>query len=369
MVRWPVGGIRTFLHYVYRNFDPEKWEIAILAPDLPELRILLEELKGLNIRYVSTPAEPTPAFFFWKILRELFKGKYALVHSHGFTSGVCTALPAVICRTPHLMTSHDVINFNQFVGWKGHIKKHLIGRIFSLIDKIHSVSYDAQKNLLETFPYLALKKDKFLVIPNGVEVETFVKAEPRDLRGELFLGKEVFLIGFLGRFMSQKGFRYLVDAMEILIKKKPFPKKPLVVTFGEGAYIREEKQAIKERDLQDHFIFMPFTPDVAGTIKGLDVVVMPSLWEACGLLAMEVLVCGTPLIGSDCIGLREVLNDTPAIVVPRADAHSLANAIENEMKKKSKEKFLIFRKTACERFDVKKTSMSILEVYGYMLGF
>lgn len=363
MVRWPVGGIRTFLRYVYRNFDAEKWEIAILAPDLPELRILLDELKELKIRYVSIPAEPTPALFFWKILRELFKGKYALVHSHGFTSGICTALPAVMCRTPHLMTSHDVINVNQFIGWKGHFKKRVMGILLNFINTIHSVSHDAQENLFENFPFLSRRKNKFIVIPNGIEVERFSNAEPRDLKGELGVGEDVFLIGFLGRFMAQKGFRYLVDAIDLLRMKESLSKPPLVLTFGEGAYIREEKETIKERNLQDYFIFMPFTPDTAGTIKGLDVVVMPSLWEACGLLAMEVLVCGTPLIGSDCIGLREVLNGTPAIVVPKADAHSLANAIEDEIRKSSKEKFLPFIEEACDRYDVRKNSELILNVY------
>ncbi|NLC30785.1 MAG: glycosyltransferase family 4 protein, partial [Candidatus Moranbacteria bacterium] len=330
VVRWPVGGIRTFLRYVYRNFDAEKWEIAILAPDLPELRILLDELKELKIRYVSIPAEPTPALFFWKILREPFKGKYALVHSHGFTSGICTALPAVMCRTPHLMTSHDVINFNQFVGWKGHIKKWVMGILFNFINTIHSISHDAQENLLENFPFLSSRKNKLIVIPNGIEVERFSNAEPRDLKGELGVGEDVFLIGFLGRFMAQKGFCYLVDAIDLLQKKENLPKRPLVLTFGEGAFIREEKLAIKKRNLEEYFCFMPFAPDVSGTIKGLDVVAMPSLWEACPLQPMEALICGTPFIGTDCIGLREVLNGTPAFVVPKADPHSLANAIEDE---------------------------------------
>lgn len=43
---------------------------------------------------------------------------------------------------------------------------------------------------------------------------------------------------------------------------------------------------------------------------------MPSRWVAFGLLAVEALCAGTPLIASDCIGLREVVEDTPAVVVP-----------------------------------------------------
>jgi glycosyltransferase involved in cell wall biosynthesis len=197
-------------------------------------------------------------------------------------------------------------------------------------------------------------------------MERFVVAMPRDLRGELGLREDVFLIGFMGRFMAQKGFRYIVDAVDLLRMKDGLPKRPLVLTFGEGAFIREEKQAIEKRGLKNYFCFMPFTPNVADTIKGLDVVAMPSLWEACGLLAMEVLACGTPLIGSDCIGLREVIQGTPAIVITKADAADLARALLQEMEKSSKESFLRYCKTAAGNFDVRKTSQSILNLYDSM---
>jgi glycosyltransferase involved in cell wall biosynthesis len=328
--------------------------------------VLIEDLSELAVRYVPVAEEPSPTGFSLKVASELFRGRYDLVHSHGFTSGVCAVLSAVASRTPHLMTSHDVINENQFVGGTGKVKKQVIGQLFNLIDAIQSVSREAQLNLLEHFPALGRRDGKCIVIPNGIEIDRFVSAIPRDLRGEVGEGRDVFLIGFLGRFMAQKGFRYLVDAIELLRARDDLVKQPLVLTFGEGAFIREEKKAVKERDLADSFRFLPFTSNVAGTIKGLDVVVIPSLWEACPLLPMEALVAGVPVIGSDCIGLREVLRGTPAILVPQADATALAQALAQEMEKSSRESFLSFRATAAERFDVRKTTRSILNLYERM---
>ena len=82
------------------------------------------------------------------------------------------------------------------------------------------MSHDARDNLLAYLPILKLFKRKVIAIPNGIEVEPFLKAEKRDLRRELGLPRESFLIGFLGRFMSQKGFRYLVDALEQIKKEQ-----------------------------------------------------------------------------------------------------------------------------------------------------
>jgi glycosyltransferase involved in cell wall biosynthesis len=359
IVRWPVGGIRTFIRYVYRNFDPAQWHFTIVAPDVEEMRVLVDDLAGLGVRFVPVEGMPNDGSSgFWKMFYraavELLKGNYDLVHSHGFTSGMCVAIPAFVWRTPHLMTSHDVINASQFAGPKGKLKKRVMGYLLSMIDTIQSVSYDAQENLLSNFPTLGRRKGKLIVIPNGIEVERFEKASPRDLRGELGLGEEVFLIGFLGRFMSQKGFRYLVDAIDILRQDVSLPKQPLVLTFGDGGFIREEKAAIKERGLERYFRFMPFAPNAAGTIKGLDVVAMPSLWEACGLLAMEAMAAGVPLIGTNCVGLREVLRNTPGKPIQPADSKALSEAILEEMKGPSKEIAKRFAGEAALRFDVKR---------------
>ena len=337
------------------------------------MKILVDDLCVADVVYIPVRDMPTDGSSgFWKLFRrvssELVKGKYDLVHSHGFISGMCSAIPAFFRRTPHLMTSHETLNDKQFVGLKGRIQLFGMLLLFGLIDKVHSVSRDASDNLLKYFPALAKKEGKCIVIPNGIEVERFLEAEPRDLRVELGLGGDVFLIGFFGRFMAPKGFRYLVDAIDILRKVSDLPKKPLVLTFGDGGFIREEKQVIRERGMEEYFHFLPFAPNVAGTLKGLDVVAMPSLSEACGLLAMEAMVCGVPLIGSDCIGLREVLQGTPAIVVPKADAAALAQALARELEAGSRDLFLKYREKAPTHYDVRITSQSILSLYECMAG-
>ena len=368
VIRWPVGGIRTYIRYVYRTLQAEKWQTTIVAPATDEMRVLLEDLAGMNVQYLHTKENPFITSFTLQIFRELMRNSYDLVHSHGFTSGICAAMPARLIRIKHLVTSHDVIRQNQFSGLRGKLKKKLMGALLSLPAIIQSVSYDAQQNLLENFPSLG-KHGKCIVIRNGIEVDRFYDASPRDFRTELGLQEDVFLIGFLGRFMPQKGFRYLVDSIDILRKEKSLPKRPLVLTFGDGGFIREEKLAIRERRLENYFCFMPFASNAAGIIKGLDVVAMPSLWEACPLQPMEVLICGTPFIGTDCVGLREVLQGTPATVIPKADASALARALRRIMEFDRKSEFMGFRKTAVQRFDVTKTSESLLKLYKKLADF
>ncbi|MFP4573032.1 MAG: glycosyltransferase, partial [Desulfobacterales bacterium] len=131
VVRHPVGGIRTFMRYVYRNFDPKDWKFTIIAPDLAQMKFLLEDLSMHDIKWVQVSDTASTLEISRIVFAQLRGGKYALVHSHGFTSGMCAALPAFAMRTPHLMTSHDVINKNQFSGIKGRLKRNGMAILFS----------------------------------------------------------------------------------------------------------------------------------------------------------------------------------------------------------------------------------------------
>ena len=368
VVRWPVGGIRTFIRYVYSRFETDKFHFSILGPDIPELDTLLEELPGMDIELIKLSQRPTTREFLLSIMRVVIHGKFDLIHSHGFTSGICASLPAFLARRSHILTSHDVLNQKQFIGISGKIKRIGMSITLSMIQLIHSVSKDAQENLLEFFPRFRNIPGKCVVIPNGIEMKRFLEIQPRKLRKELEVDDSTFLIGFLGRFMAQKGFKYLVDAIEELVKVDNLPKKFLVVSFGEDGFVREEKAQIEDKGLENFFRFLPFTMNIAGAVKALDVVVMPSLWEACPLLPMEVFVCGTPLIATGCIGLREVIAGTPARTIKPKDSSGLARAICEEMvDENSKIRSKHFVEHAKLRFSVEQQAQKIYETYLYLM--
>lgn len=368
VVRWPVGGIRTFIRYVYTNLVQDKYDFVLLAPDGPELRVLLDDLHDFSVTYIPVPGWLGLKDFVKTVAATIFGENFDLVHSHGLTSGMCSAVPARIKGIPHLLTMHDVFTEKQVEGVSGKMKLCAISLILPLADAIHSVSYDAQENLLEYVPTLKLFTGKLFAIPNGIQTSRFMSSEKRDLKKELKLDETVFLIGFLGRFMSPKGFRYLIDALYLLKTDYTLARRPFIITFGQGDYIREEQEMVRKHGLEQDIYFLPFTSNVASSIKGLDVVVMPSLWEACGLLAMETMVSGVPLIGTNCIGLREVMKDTPAISVPMRDGKALAQAIYKEMTFPSKEKFIDFREEAAARFDVVRQSEEIEKLISRFLG-
>lgn len=368
VVRWPVGGIRTFLRYVYNNFDPTAYELTIIAPNIEELRVLIEDLKDFHVEYVPSGSRISGTRLTFMVARALLTKKFDLIHSQGFTSGLCSALPAKVFRTRHLMTSHDILQDKQLHGFKGSVKRLALSRLLPMIDVIHSVSNDAQNNLVETIPSLAGSSSRSVVILNGIDTGRFTSAGRRDFRKELDIADDSFLIGFLGRFMSQKGLIYLVDAIEQLYDSKRLDRRPVVLTFGGDGFIREDMDMIRRRGLEGHFRFLPFCANIAETLRGLDVVAIPSLWEACPLLPMEAMVAGVPLIGTDCIGLREVLRGTPSRVVPAANSKALADAIVEEMQHPTRVEAESFSAEAAKRFDVKKQAEEVEKLITDMIA-
>jgi glycosyltransferase involved in cell wall biosynthesis len=168
--------------------------------------------------------------------------------------------------------------------------------------------------------------------------------------------------------MAQKGFGLLVDAVESWNNSGKL--RPLhVCCFGWGGFIREEQESIARRELKEYFHFFPGTDEMGAAIRGVDVVVMPSRWEACPLLAMEVMVAGKPLIASNCIGLKEVTNNTPALIF---EVGSLSQLLEQLSLFESRQEhfaveFSNFRDVAAERFDVSATAESLLGVFNSVL--
>jgi len=369
VARHPVGGIRTFIRYVYTNFDRQKYSLTLLAPDVPDLDILHEDLEGLAEKFIRIDKNGGLLDFLRAIWNTLRRGCFDIVHSQGFTSGVLTSVPARVFRIPHIMTSHDILQSSQFPGVRGRLKKLSLSYSLPLVDLIHCVTEDAERNLLEFIPALRRHRKRVMTIRNGIEIDRFLSEEREDLRKKLKLGDDVFIIGFLGRFMSQKGFKYLLEAVAQLKKNSKLPKRPVVLTFGKGdGFYREEMEIVKKMELQSSVFFLEPVPNIADIIRNFDVLAIPSLWEACGLVAMEGMVAGVPVIGTDCIGLREVLQDTPAIAVPVRDAATLADAIIKEMKNPSKAKFEAFAHEAAERFDVKVQARELEKVMLSLIG-
>jgi glycosyltransferase involved in cell wall biosynthesis len=366
-IRYPVGGIRTYLRYTYGKLSPGSYHFTFILNSKLWLNRIADDLHIHSKNFVLIESNANFLSFVKSILYTINKIKPDLVHSHGFTAGLATELSTFYCHLPHVITLHRIFGHDDFStnfwGRKAFLKKTMMSFLLRRADVIQSVSNDAQANLIEFLPSLSKKNDKLLVILNGIDIAQF--SALTDLKVNHFTKKSgFFYVGFFGRYMPEKGFLYLVDVIDILVKRK-ITNIVVIAVGGFGEYIREYRKEISRRGLDDHFLFLDFFENISPILQEIDILAIPSLSEACPLIPMEGLVCGTPVVAFSCLGLREVLANTPARLVPVADTNSFADKIVNILSnfQNIKEEFKKFIPVAQTRYDVTNTAEQLSQVF------
>lgn len=360
VIRWPVGGIQTYCKYVYGLSVFDRCEFTVITTEDADEEYFRNafgsKLRGL----FRLPEREFSAAAVLRIGRRMPRPQ--LLHAHGFSSAILAIPARLFLRVPMLMTSHDIVQASQFRGASGVMKRLTLGCALRLSTRVNVVGDDAGENLRSYFPR-ACSARKVTVILNGIDVEQFSDPRRRDLRSELGVGRDVLLLGFFGRFMAQKGFKYILDMLAG--HGDALQARVHVVCFGWGGFIREEQAEIAGRGLSEQFSFLPGTNDMPAALRGCDAVLMPSLWEAMPLLAMEALVAGVPLIASTCIGLREVCKGSPALMCAPADSTSLLEAVNQFVNGRAlhEAEAKRYQSEAARRFDRKETARRLRALY------
>jgi len=132
------------------------------------------------------------------------------------------------------------------------------------------------------------------------------------------------VVSFMGRITAQKGPEYFVEAASLVIQKM---KNVRFVIAGNGDLLNDIRQKVLNLNISDHFYFPGFlvNSEIAELFQSSDVFVMPSVSEPFGIVTLEAMQCGVPVVISKQSGVSEVVKN--AIKVDFWDSQSMADAI------------------------------------------
>jgi glycosyltransferase involved in cell wall biosynthesis len=167
------------------------------------------------------------------------------------------------------------------------------------------------------------------VVPNAVDSELFRPMNRQDCRRQL--GLDGFLVGYVGRFVEEKGLADLIEAV------RQSPKQVHAVFVGDGPMRSFLQRRAEEASLRDRVHVLPARPleQLPCLMNALDVLVLPSRtthrWkEQFGRVIIEAHACGVPVIGSSSGAIPEVVGDG-GIIFPETNVVNLTGAIKKLM--------------------------------------
>lgn len=194
--------------------------------------------------------------------------------------------------------------------------------------------------MADTIKNYRVNEGKVHLIWNGFDSRIF-KVIPEATKGSLFRefvagheGAGGPLVSFVGKFTEFKGIDILLRAAAIYEKAMPDVRTFLV---GDGQLwdgLHKLRDSLKLQNIT--FLGHQSQPDVARIFNAADVSVVPSRVEPFGLVAIEALACGTPVVATNEGGLPDFINDRVGKLVPVDDPEELAQAILHEIESRSK---------------------------------
>ncbi len=186
--------------------------------------------------------------------------------------------------------------------------------------------------------HLGAAEEKIKVIPPGVDLSLFQRVPRAEARDYLQMPLDHLSVMFVGRIDPIKGIDVWFRAMALLVERNPEWREKMCVCLIGGDMDEETPdtelsrlQALKdELGIGDVVTFhgkrsqecLPYYYSSA------DIVVMPSRYESFGMVALEAMACGTPVVASDVGGLSFVVRDgETGYLVPEGDANALADCV------------------------------------------
>lgn len=154
-------------------------------------------------------------------------------------------------------------------------------------------------------------KNELVVIPSGIEINEFSDAPDRvSSRKELGIDLDTFYFGLIGRIDVQKGQLLVIEAMHRCANKEFKVVFLGEATIGEGdQYQNELLEKISSYELNDRVSFKPFRKNTSVFYSAIDELIMATKAETFGMVTIESLATGTPVLGSNKGGTVEILQD------------------------------------------------------------
>ncbi|MFW6041039.1 MAG: glycosyltransferase family 4 protein [Thermoplasmatota archaeon] len=384
-VRYPPapGGAETHVKELSERLSNIGYDIEIYTSDLyqefPFKRLEekpKDKIKNIKVKRhkAYTLKGDLHYLFYPKMFRSLCKNNFDLYHAHsyGYFHVNLAAFFKHIKDNPFVLTPHFHPEWSMWGGEKRRKIRSIYDtfiaqKVIDSTDRIIGVSRN-EINLLKE--RLSIPEEKIKIIPNGIDPDKFTPIPEGDLFREKY-DIEGKIILYAGRLASNKG---LIQLVESIPKVKEDNPKVNFVIVGEDEGMEEKiiKRA-NELGVEENLRVIGYIEDYnifKSSYSAADVFVLPSEYEAFGIVLLEAMMCETPCIGTKVGGIPEVINNgKTGLLIQYDDIKALSDTINQllDNAKLRRKMGKMGRKRVLQKFTWKKVAISVSEVYDEIL--
>jgi phosphatidylinositol alpha-mannosyltransferase len=358
------GGVVSHISCLEQQFTKLGHDVKIIAPASKAVYTIGDRFIRIGtprpIPVSGSIARITISLRLESKIKEVFeREKFDICHLHEpLMPTLCTTILR-LKKSPMVGTFHASGGkpwYNMF----SPIAKWYLNRWFRKLDGRIAVSDVAHSYVSKYFG------GDYIIIPNGVDTQHFHdKVTPFDNLND---GKTNIL--FVGRLESRKGFEYLLEAYKLI---KPEVSGCRLIQVGPGVRLRKKyEKFVRQYGLPDvSFRGYATYKDLPRYYKTADIVCFPATGrESQGIVLLEAMSVGKPVIASNIAGYSSVLNDgVEGIAVPPRDPHQLAEAILRLLRNKQlRQKMGSKGIPRAREFDWEIIAGKVLDVYNQVLS-
>jgi phosphatidyl-myo-inositol alpha-mannosyltransferase len=292
-----------------------------------------------------------------RVRRWLRDGHFDVVHVHDPASPSVGLLVCMMAEGPIVATFHAATIRSKWLAAWGPVVRPWLEKITGRI----AVSDFARRLQVEHLGGDAV------IIPNGVHVDAF--SDGPSLPGHT-RGVDGPTIGFIGRYDEpRKGLPVLLEAMRTVVRTNPGAR---LLVAGRGDAV-ELRRLVSGAGLQAHVALLGelSEADKAAFLRSVDVYCAPNLLgESFGVILIEALAAGAPIVASDLDAFASVLEGGDAgVLVPRGNAGALARALCELLADPGRRAELgVLGSTVAAKYDWQVLARRILAVYETVIG-
>jgi glycosyltransferase involved in cell wall biosynthesis len=305
-----LGGVSFSVDRFSREYQKRGHEVLIVAPEMTgqpeneETVVRIHAIQNFTGTDFSVALPPGP-----KLTHRLGEFKPEIIHSHQpFLLGNTAVRVASQRNLPLIYTHHTMYEYyTHYAPIDAKVLRNYVVHLTTRYEQDSNMVIAPSQSVADIIRNRGVTTP-VEVIPTGVDMETFSSVDGTRAREELDIGEQEFIMGFVGRLQEEKNLAFLVRTVMQVLREND---RARFLVVGTGEMEQPMREMFENEGLIKRAIFAgPRTgKELADMYAAMDVFVFASKSETQGMVLVEALAAGTPVVTLVVPGAKDVVRD------------------------------------------------------------